>query len=63
LEDGAYLVEDARGMAGAILGLLLQQPLRDTMVNQGLAQITRYSWRKTARDTLQAYVRVLQRGK
>jgi len=60
LEGGAYLVEDARGMAGAILGLLLQQPLRETMINQGLAQVTRYSWRKTAKDTLRAYEQVLR---
>jgi len=60
LEGGAYLVEDARGMAGAILGLLLQQPLRETMINQGLAQVTRYSWRKTAKDTLRTYEQVLR---
>src|SRR5690606_6339695 len=34
--DGAYLTENARSMAGAILGLLNQAPLRDTMINQGL---------------------------
>lgn len=61
LEGGAYLVDSARSMAGAILALLLQEPLRETMINQGLAQITRYSWRKTARDTLMAYQQVLRR--
>jgi len=61
LEDGAYLVEDARAMAGAILALLLQKPLRETMVNQGAAQATKYTWRKTARETLTVYEHVLQR--
>jgi glycosyltransferase involved in cell wall biosynthesis len=59
LEGGAYLVDSARSMAGAIIALLLQNSLRDTMINQGLALSTRYSWRKTARDTLQAYEKTL----
>jgi glycosyltransferase involved in cell wall biosynthesis len=57
--DGAYLVDSARAMAGAIIALLLQEPLQDTMTNQGLAQATRYSWRKVARATLDTYERVL----
>lgn len=60
LEDGAYLVENVRGMAGAIIALLLQQPLRDTMINQGLAQATKYNWRKTAKETLTVYETVLR---
>jgi glycosyltransferase involved in cell wall biosynthesis len=60
--DGAYLVpeNDARAMAGAIIALLLQQPLRDSLINQGLARATAFSWRKTARQTLDVYERVLQ---
>lgn len=63
LGSAAYAVEDARSMAGAILALLLQEPLRHTMINQGLAQATKYSWRKTARATLDVYERVLQRAR
>lgn len=55
LEDGAFLAEDAKRMGGAILSLLIQKPLRDTMINQGLAQATKYHWRKTAKDTILAY--------
>lgn len=60
--DGAFLVEtgSARAMAGAIIALLLQRPFRDSMVNQGLARATHFSWRKTARETLAVYERVLQ---
>jgi glycosyltransferase involved in cell wall biosynthesis len=58
--DAGYLVENSRRMGGAILGLLLQPPFRQTMVNQGLAQATRYSWRKTARETLAVYENVLK---
>jgi glycosyltransferase involved in cell wall biosynthesis len=59
--DGAYLVEvgDARKMAGAIIALLLQKPLRESMINQGLARATNFSWRKTARNTLAVYEQVM----
>lgn len=59
--DGAYFVETARELGAAILSLILQKPLRDTMVNQGLAQVTKYNWRKTAKDTLNAYKTTLER--
>lgn len=58
-EDGAYLVDNARSMAGAIIALLLQKPFSDTMINQGLAQATKYRWRTTAEETLIAYEQVL----
>lgn len=59
--DGAYLTAkgDARAMAGAILALLLQNPLRETQITRGLSQATRFGWRKTARETLAVYERVL----
>lgn len=59
LGDGAFLVGNAREMAGAIIALLNQQPLRETMINQGLAQATRYTWRKTAQATLSVYEQVM----
>lgn len=59
--DGAFLVQNARNMAGAIIALLEQEPLRDSMINQGLAQATRYSWRKTAQQTLQVYEEVMKK--
>lgn len=59
LEEAAYMVDDARQMAGAIIALLIQQPLRETMINQGLALASHYSWRKTARETLAVYEQVL----
>jgi len=59
--DGAYLVENgnARAMAGAIIALLLQQPFRESLINQGLARATNFSWRKTARETLAVYEKVM----
>jgi glycosyltransferase involved in cell wall biosynthesis len=60
--DGAYLVENgnARAMGGAILALLGQNTLRETMIAHGLSQATRFSWRKTARETLAVYEKVMQ---
>ena len=55
LEDAAFIVNNAREMAGAIIALLIQQPLRETMINQGLALASKYSWRKTAEETLAVY--------
>ncbi len=59
--DGAYLVEadNARAMAGAIIALLLQQPLRESLTTQGLARATNFSWRKTAKETLAVYEKVM----
>ena len=59
LEEAAYMVDDARQMAGAIIALLIQQPLRETMINQGLALASNYSWRKTAGETLAVYEQTL----
>lgn len=60
--DGAYLVRDgdARAMAGAIIALLLQQPFRESQINQGLARATHFGWRKTAKETLAVYEKVMQ---
>ena len=60
LEDAAYIVNNAREMAGAILALLIQQPLRDAMINQGLALASNYTWRKTAQETLAVYETVMR---
>lgn len=59
--DGAFLVEpgSAAKMAGAIIALLNQEPLRQSLINAGLARATQFSWRKTAQQTLEVYERVL----
>jgi glycosyltransferase involved in cell wall biosynthesis len=58
--DGAFLTATVREMAGAMIALLTQKPLRDTMINQGIAKATRYSWRKTAQQTLEVYEKVMR---
>jgi glycosyltransferase involved in cell wall biosynthesis len=57
--DGAYLVDNARELAGAILAVINQDSLRNSLVNQGLAQATKYHWRKTARETAAVYDEVM----
>ncbi len=63
--EGAFLTEagDARKMAGAIIALLEQEPLRQTQIARGLSQATRYHWRKTARETIAVYEQVTARAK
>ncbi len=59
--DGAFLVkDDPRKMAGAMLALLGQPPLHEAMVTQGLARVSNFSWRKTAKATLAVYEQVLR---
>ncbi len=57
--DAAYLVRDARTMAAAIIALLIQEPLQQAQIARGLAQATRFSWLKTARETLAVYEQVM----
>jgi glycosyltransferase involved in cell wall biosynthesis len=59
--DGAFLVEpgSASKMAGAILALLGQETLRQTLINASLARATHFSWRKTAKETFEVYERVM----
>lgn len=59
--DAAFLVEqgNARAMAGAIIALLHQEPLRQAQINAGLARATRFSWRRTAQQTLAVYQQTL----
>jgi glycosyltransferase involved in cell wall biosynthesis len=61
VEDGAFLVKpgDARAMGGAMLALLGQDPLRNTLISRALGRATRYAWRKTALETFAAYERAL----
>ena len=46
-------------MGGAIIALLLQQSFRESLITQGLARATHFSWRKTAKETLAVYEKVM----
>lgn len=64
VHDAAYLVapDDSRKMAGAILALIEQAPLRDTLIARGLARASNFSWRQTARQTAAVYHQVSARA-
>lgn len=59
--SAAYLVkpEDARAMGGALIALLIQDPLREEQIQRGLSVATRYRWSKTARETRAVYDKVM----
>ena len=64
LEDGkeGLLVqpEDARLLADALVRLLKDPPLRESMGRQGQAKATRYSWDKVAQQVLGYYRELLE---
>jgi glycosyltransferase involved in cell wall biosynthesis len=55
--DAALLVnpDDLDGLASAMERALEDEPLRAQMRSRGLAQAARFSWEKTARETLGIY--------
>ncbi len=58
--DAAYTIppDDARGMGGAMIALLTEQKTADELRQRGLEQAARFSWKKTAMETLMVYTRV-----
>lgn len=46
---------DTRRMAAPIIRLCTEEAARDEMIERGLSQVEKFSWPKTAQETLQAY--------
>ena len=61
--DGAYLVDpdDSRALGGAIIATLIQDDLRESLRNLGLARASHFNWQRTARETLDVYRQVMAR--
>jgi glycosyltransferase involved in cell wall biosynthesis len=59
--ESAYLVspDDSRKMGGAIIAVLIQDNLHDSLASNGLARASAYSWNRTARETLAVYEALL----
>ena len=53
--------DDPDDIAQALARVLTEEPLRERMRELGLAQAARFTWKKTARETLDVYRRVLAR--
>jgi len=47
--------DDVRGMAGALIAVATEPDTRDRLSQNALAQAAKFSWEKTARETLAAY--------
>jgi glycosyltransferase involved in cell wall biosynthesis len=62
--DAALLVnpDDLDSLADAMERALDDEPLRAQMRERGFAQVARFSWEKTARQTLDIYKRVTSDG-
>ncbi len=50
---------DTKHMAAPIIRLCTEEESRDAMIERGFAQVEKFSWVKTAAETLQAYREVL----
>jgi glycosyltransferase involved in cell wall biosynthesis len=59
--DAGILVspDETRHMAGALIAVAMEPEMRDQLSERALAQATRFSWEKTAQQTLAAYEEVL----
>jgi glycosyltransferase involved in cell wall biosynthesis len=59
--DAAFAVspDDARQMAGAIISILVDEPLAEELKQKGLQRAARFSWEETATQTLLVYDRLL----
>jgi len=59
--DAAFAVDpdNAREMAGAIISLVLEENIRAELQKKGREQAGRFSWEKTATETLRVYDRLL----
>ena len=52
--------DDAEGMAGALIRLATDADFRAELSRRALAQAARFSWERTARETLAAYQEVME---
>jgi glycosyltransferase involved in cell wall biosynthesis len=55
--DAGVLVapDDSRGMAGALIAIATESETRDRLSERALIQAARFSWERTARETLDVY--------
>ena len=60
---GGFLVDpdDVRNMAGAIISIVLQEPLAADLRRQGPQQAAKFNWQNTAIETLRVYDRVTKK--
>jgi len=47
-------------MAGALIAVVTEPPLREALGERALKQAARFSWDKTARETIEAYESIVK---
>lgn len=52
---------DIDGFAGAMYEVLMNENLRNDMIEKGLEQAKKFNWKKCARDTLEVYEKAIDR--
>ena len=52
--------DDVRGMAGAIIAIIMQAPLAADLRRQGPQQAAKFTWEQTAVETLKVYDRIMR---
>ncbi len=64
LGDAGFAIDpdDAQGLAGAIISCLVDEALTAELRERGPKQAARFSWERTARQTLDAYIEVVAGG-
>ncbi len=64
LGDAGFAIDpdDVQGQAGAIISCLVDEPLAAELRQRGPRQAARFSWEQTARQTLDAYIKVAAGG-
>jgi len=62
--DAAFQIDpdDTKHIAAPIIRLCTEEESRDEMIERGFAQVEKFTWQKTAEQTLQAYRDVAHRG-
>jgi len=60
--DAAFQIDpdDTKHIAAPIIRLCTEEESRDEMIERGFAQVEKFTWQKTAKQTLQAYRDVAQ---
>lgn len=53
--------EDTKDIATKILDVISNKKLRESLIKKGYKQAAKYSWKKTAQQTLEVYKRVLEK--
>jgi len=61
--DAGVLVspDDPRAMAGALIAVVTEPPLREALSERAIKQAAKFSWDKTARETVEAYESIISR--